>query len=81
MFSAAALRTYLGIWLTDLFYTAKITLNRRANRNKKHTNTVPLQEASINQCFPCRKIRKPDKKKSCLSVYGLLIKTDKQDCS
>ena len=80
MFSAAALRTYLGIWLTDLFYTAKITLGELTG-TKKHTNTVPLQEASINQCFPCRKIRKPDKKKSCLSVYGLLIKTDKQDCS
>lgn len=40
MFSAAALRTYLGIWLTDLFYTAKITLNRRANRNKKNTQIL-----------------------------------------
>lgn len=63
MFSAAALRTYLGIWLTDFFlYCKDYPLIGELTGTKKHTNTVPLQETSINQCFPCRKIRKPDKK-------------------
>ena len=35
MFSAAALRTYFGIWLTDYFIPQRLPFSLEANGNKK----------------------------------------------